>query len=105
MDYEVINKDHVIVAEIEKRQALVDDYENKIVRRAQLAVELENLDKEIASTDKNRLSAEIVELEDCAAKLGLIRYPEPEAVVEADVTEEARAEATDEPAAEPQLAY
>ena len=103
MDYEVINKDHVIVAEIEKRQALVDDYENKIVRRAQLAVELENLDKEIASTDKNRLSAEIVELEDCAAKLGLIRYPE--AVVEADVTEEVRAEATDEPAAEPQLAY
>lgn len=103
MDYEVINKDHVIVAEIEKRQALVDDYENKIVRRAQLAVELENLDKEIASTDKNRLSAEIVELEDCAAKLGLIRYPE--AVVEADVTEEVRAEATDEPAAEPQLGY
>lgn len=103
MDYEVINKDHVIVAEIEKRKALVDDYENKIVRRAQLAVELENLDKEIASTDKNRLSAEIVELEDCAAKLGLIRYPE--AVVEADVTEEVRAEATDEPAAEPQLAY
>ena len=48
MDYEVINKDHVIVAEIEKRKALVDDYENKIVRRAQLAVELENLDKEIA---------------------------------------------------------
>lgn len=103
MDYEVINKDHVIVAEIEKRKALVDDYENKIVRRTQLAVELENLDKEIASTDKNRLSAEIVELEDCAAKLGLIRYPE--AVVEADVTEEVRAEATDEPAAEPQLAY
>lgn len=103
MDYEVINKDHVIVAEIEKRQALVDDYENKIVRRAQLAVELENLDKEIASTDKNRLSAEIVELEDCAAKLGLIRYPE--AVVEADVAEEVQAEATDEPAAEPQLVY
>ena len=101
MDYEVINKDHVIVAEIEKRQALVDDYENKIARRAQLAVELDNLDKEIAETDKNRLSAEIVELEDCAAKLGLIKYPEPET----PTPEEIRDESVETAAVEPQVVY
>lgn len=86
--YEIINKDNVIMSELEKRQSLLTEYDAKIAEKAEIEARLDKLNAELATTDKEKLAAEIAELEGYAAQMGFIKYPVVEAEMPAENVQE-----------------
>ena len=67
----------IILSLIEEKNNQLIEFGAKADKREVLLKELQELDKEIADFDKNKVVADIDELTDCAIKLGLISV-EPE---------------------------
>lgn len=63
---------NTLTDEIEKRQKNLAEYDSKVAAIEAKKAELAILENEIASTDKNALKTEIVELENFAEQLGFI---------------------------------
>lgn len=89
----------VILKEIEKRQQILDEHDDKVARVDELKAELACLEKEVSETNTFELKAEIEELKNYAIQLGLISAP----VVEETSTETANA--LEEALQETEVAY
>ena len=80
---------NVIMTELEKRQKLLIEVDEKSERAKALRAEADLLDQEVSEVNKDVLVAEIDELTDYAVKLGFI-----------EVQEEVAEEVANEPVAE-----
>lgn len=74
----------IIIKELERRNDLLLQFDEKTEERKVLMERLECLDKELGEFDKETLIAEIEELTDCGIKLGLIPAPIVENAEEVD---------------------
>ena len=79
---DVIKQDSLVVKEIEKRQQILDKYDEKVEKLAALKAEAAVLEKEVSETNTFELKAEIEEFKDYAIKLGHIAAPVVEEATE-----------------------